>query len=1349
MAGAEFDVFLSHMSGDKPVVEALARLLKNRGIEPWLDKWNLIPGRPWQEAIEKALEACASCAVCLGPSGIGPWQNEEMRAAIDRRVSRDRGRFHVIPVLLPGAERQPHDGLPAFLTATTWVEFRDTIEDERALHRLICGIRGIEPGPDPGEAIAEGACPYRGLRFFDVDDVQFFFGREALTQRLLGKLSGSRFLAVIGPSGSGKSSLARAGLLAALKRGELPGSEAWPAAVCKPGAQPLESLGIALADAVRLGDSPSAVRDLIRDLAADSHMLHLTTRLALRGAPPDRRLVVLVDQFEEVFTLCSEEATRRALINNLLQAATAADGQTVVLLTLRADFYGRCAAYPDLRTALSDHQELVGPMTRDELWRAIERPARLAGLEPEPGLIDLLLEEVEDQPGSLPLLQHALLQIWERRRGRRLTVDAYREVGGVAGALEQHAEEVYGSFTAEEQEACQRVLLRLIQPDDQRSATRRRLALEDLVPATGAQRGDPTDKSVVTRLEDSRLLTTEAVGEERPTVELAHEALITDWDRFQEWIDADREALRTRRRLDEATHEWIASRREPSYLYTGARLAQAEEWAGRHRGELTTEAREFLTASAAQRDRQDRRDMILLSAVIGTLVLVAGLMYGLWQKSQRQQRINLATQMAGQAKLNLASNPLVSLLLATEAVRISGEYPDVKGSLLAALARSDAQPLGSPGITAIAASADRRSMVTVSHDGTATLWDLGANPKALRTFRIEEPVEKLALSNDRRWLLLEDIDGLVRLRNLEEKTAPTVSPENRWPPGEPFSPDSRWLILQRGETPALQDLRGGPSAQALQGVPPLLAAAFSPDSRRLAMALVGGTVEIWDLPSGNRRRLPGSPAYVRRLAFSRNGLWLAAAIGEDAKENARVWRLDSSGGAGEPLRLDGCTKNSSVAISPDGARVLTWGEPEPSGSTCLWSLDSGVGHVPEKLPAAHLADFSVDGRWLAWGERDGTVRLRTLSSSPELELPGRFVSDLFFAHGNRGLVTWDSTEAPRLWDLSRYPSGTILAATPSGARLAVAGQPGGDVQLLEPGKPARALEAAEPLGPFWAFSPDGSWLAASGGKDGFILWNLARGDLTPWTVHLHLPDGFSKLTFSPQNDGLAIGGKGVVWLWDLWDLNGRRAPRLLVRDPQGNAAIALAFDSRATRLATAWEGGAVRILQLDDPDTPLADAPPARDTVGALAFSPDGKWLAMADVNGNVRLWRPGQERPLENQDREVRVLAFSEDGRQLAGGARNGRLQLWNLDEGAGVPVVWPGHFGAVLSLSFTRDGKELISTGEGDTVRRWPLDPEEMVQRACGKAGRNLIREEWKTLAPPGEPFREGTPCGEFERK
>ncbi len=390
---ARFHVFLSHNSADKPAVEELAHRLRKDGVEPWLDKWHLIPGDPWQPALEDALNDCESCAVFIGPSGIGSWQHEEMRAAVNHRVRDSQGKFRVIPVVLPGGQRGERTGLPAFLEAATWVEFARSLDDAQAFHRLLCAIRRLEPGPGPGQATYEGQCPYRGLEAFHAEHQAFFFGRQALTEWLLnalrrppGSRQEGRFLAIVGSSGSGKSSLALAGLVPAVQRGELEGSADWLRAICRPGADPLESLAVALGKAGVIDRSSMAVRQLHEELRKDERTLHRTARLALHEAPPSRRLLLLLDQFEEVFTLCPDEALRHALLANLLYAAGVAGGQTLVVLTIRADFYGKCAAYPALAAALSEHQVLVGPLTDEELRQAIERPAQLAGCAFEPGL---------------------------------------------------------------------------------------------------------------------------------------------------------------------------------------------------------------------------------------------------------------------------------------------------------------------------------------------------------------------------------------------------------------------------------------------------------------------------------------------------------------------------------------------------------------------------------------------------------------------------------------------------------------------------------------------------------------------------------------------------------------------------------------------------------------------------------------------------------------------------------------------------------------------------------------------------------------------------------------------------
>jgi WD40 repeat protein len=549
-------------------------------------------------------------------------------------------------------------------------------------------------------------------------------------------------------------------------------------------------------------------------------------------------------------------------------------------------------------------------------------------------------------------------------------------------------------------------------------------------------------------------------------------------------------------------------------------------------------------------------------------------------------------------------------LLAAEAVRRKDDLPAAKGALLGALALSDAQRLGRPGISAIAAAGDRRSLVAVEEDGVATLWKLdpGASPAAGRTFRIRGAVTALALSNDRRWLLVRDRDGDVRRLDLTKGDQGTPLPGEDWRDGDPFSSDSRWLTMDRLGTTVRHDL------------------------------------------------LRGTVTEVR-------------------------------------------------------------------------------GSKPEPVNA-RIEALSSDGRWLAWGEESGAVRLqgRELPESPPVELPGQGqrVRFLIFAAGDRWLVTQGGHEAPRLWDVGRFPPGGILAATPDGSRRVV-GRPGGNVQVEGAGE-NHPLQGVEPGASIWALSQDGSRLAAGGPDGKLLLWKLGGG------AKPRIVPGVGPLTvlaFSPQGDRLAIGGEGFAKLWDL----GNRDPQLLLSD-SGQRVTAVAFNPASNRLATGWRQGKVRIFRLDDPAVPMDEAATLDAPVTALAYSPDGEWLAMTDGNGKARLWKDGPGKPLDNQDPEVRVLAFSPDGRRLAGGGEAGILQLWDLGNPSGVPVAWQGHAGPVHSLSFARDGRELTTTGQ--SVRAWPLDAGELIRRACDKAGRGLTKEEWDGNAPQGEKLRKGTPCG-----
>ena len=403
--------------------------------------------------------------------------------------------------------------------------------------------------------------------------------------------------------------MARAGLVAALKHDDIPGSSRWPVAICRPGPDPLESLAVALSRAVNVGQGAPALAELIAEFQKNEKTLHLIARQSLPENAPDMRLVVVVDQFEEVFTLCRKEELREALIRNLLYAAKVAQGQTLVILTMRADFYGKCAANAELAAAFSDHHVLVGPMTEDELRRAIERPTQLVGCELEAGLVDLLVQDVRHQPGALPLLQHALLELWNKREGRRLTVKAYQEIGKLEGALQRRADATLKAFSQDEQELCRRTFLRLTQPGEGTEDTKRRASMQELLSLSGKS---TAEEDIIQKLADASLLTTEGdLTHEDAFVEVAHEALIRNWPQLRKWIDADRAGLRTRTRLTEAARDWKNAGRDPTYLYSGARLAVAEEWAASHPGELSIDEAEFLRCS---REAQKQREATELEA---------------------------------------------------------------------------------------------------------------------------------------------------------------------------------------------------------------------------------------------------------------------------------------------------------------------------------------------------------------------------------------------------------------------------------------------------------------------------------------------------------------------------------------------------------------------------------------------------------------------------------------------------------------------------------------------------------------------------------------------------------------
>ncbi len=1047
-----------------------------------------------------------------------------------------------------------HSGLPALLDKVigraTAKNPEDRYEDALSLYKdfrqATSGLLNDRPTiiHVEEETDLEIINPFKGLRAFSEADADNFFGRETLVQQLLARLGEggdlSRFLAVIGPSGSGKSSVVRAGLIPALRRGGLPGSENWFIVDMLPGKHPFEELEASL---LRVAVNPpehllSQMKDGNRGLLRAVH----------RILPADAsvELVLVIDQFEEVFTLIEDEAERALLLENLASAVLDERSRLRVVITLRADFTDKPLRYVDFGELMNRRFEFILPLTADELERAILAPAQRVGLKLEKGLVSTIIREVGNQPGALPLLQYALSELFDKRDGRTLTNKAYQEIGGVLGALGRSAETIYFNMDEAAQTAARQLFLRLVTLGEGTEDTRRRV-LRDEIESLHEDHQSAIQK-VIDIFGKARLLSFDRDPITRnPTIEVAHEALLREWTRLREWLNESRADVRTQRQLNHAVQEWNTAQRDASFLMAGSRLEQFEGWSSNTTIALTQDERAFLSASIAERDRREleeqarqrrelesaqklaeterhsairlrSRNRIISGALVLAIVLAGVAAFFGNQATQNSRRaeiekqVAISRELASAAITNLEVDPERSILLALQAETfahtIEAEnalHRSIQTSRILLVLPHDTF------VNNVIYSPDGKHIATVNADNTAKIWDANTGQLLLTLTGHTDEVFGITYSPDGKRIATSSLDKTGKVWDATSgKELLTVTGHTDGVRGIAFSPDGKLLATASDDTTVkVWDAASGEELHTLSGHGDIVwAAVFSLDGSRIASSGSDGYVRIWDVSSGQELNILPFEGYptVYSVTFSPDGKYIAASGGGTNSGMAVLWdaatgKVILSGNFGHTNQI------SEIAFSPDGALVATAADDQ---KVRIW--DSATGQVYYTL-SGHAStilgfSFSPDGSRLATASWDGTARVWDLTPPKEVlfipfvdtAVSGWSMYVNYSPDGKHILTDYTDGNA-RIWDASsgkklRQLNGPALYTTYSlDGKLAASGNYDKTIIIwdTQTGEQLKTLSGHTDIVLQSVFSPDGTRLASASIDGTVIIWDLVRG----------------------------------------------------------------------------------------------------------------------------------------------------------------------------------------------------------------------------------------------------------------
>lgn len=1162
-----------------------------------------------------------------------------------------------------------------------------------------------------------GANPYKALRPFDEGDAADFFGREALAAQLAARLQRAgeegRFLAVVGASGSGKSSVVRAGLVPGLRR--QPGRYV---AVLTPGERPIERLAEALAST----SGQPAAELLVLLYSGEGGLVRAVSRIL--AGDPQAELLLVIDQFEELYTLLDDAEQRRFVLANLATLVADPRGRARLLITLRADFYDRPLSDPIFSRLMEGRTETVLPMSKAELEEAIVKPAHRVGAAIEPALVREMLADIEAQPGALPLLQYALHALYERCGGAPMTLKAYQEGGGLRGALERQADEVLAGLSADQQALAKQIFLRLVTPGDGVEDTRRRVRRSELVALVAAPGGGDLSaaanlNTVLTAFGNKRLLTFDyEPGTREPTVEIAHEALLQSWSDLREWLREARADLRLQRRLSDAVGDWLRQNRDPAYLSSGGPLAQFEELSQRGIVALSPVEREFIAAGRAAEVARQSREIEQARVLAETEKRRAD------EEAAAKRRIG---RQAGLLRMLLAGAGVLALVAAIAAVfAFTNGQAAVRSAEEAQAAQTIAEQNAEDALAAQARAeaeqqrAERNALQVLTGDISSRQPDLsillskiaqgmlaGTNDEgqssALLTTLTSQPelvgylrghlgsVEAIALSPDGKILASGGSDHTIILWDLATRKPLDLTP---------------LLAGHRGVVRSL---------------------AFSPDGQYLVSAGDDNQILIWNTATWTDPTAIPDTFWVHQVVFhpANNGIFAWGQCVDIADNRCpdseiRFWRI-GAGYDGEPLK-----GNSGVIydldFSRDGVRLISGGA---DNMVRFWDVASRtiVKTFSNHTDDVYAVAFSPDGSRAVSGGRDARIISYNAINLETIGLPlkagGESVVTLAYKPDGRTLFSAGFNDRILRWDSTRYPP--IPAGTPlvghtnaieelsfdrAGTRMFSSSRDGAVVIWnLEGSDLITPVANHTPIRWAGAVSPAGNTLATGGDEPTIQFWDTSTGQRTGQAIDVD--EAIYALQFSPDNNYLATADRaGDV---RLYSASGERLPWTWLSE--GSAVRALAFSREGSLLAYSDNVGEIFVVAVDTGKYRLSNVyyRPEDSTsyaARAIDFHPNGTWLAVGGDAGIAEIWdvTTGTSiREFIGHRDLIYTLAFSPDGALLATGSFDTTVIISESENPQSQRTLSVG--GPVYSLAFSADGQTLATGREDGGIQLWEV--------------------------------------------